>query len=643
MQRDLRRLAVVFLLAFAGAAIAQEATPPADSPLDELLTTPISTAAKYEQNMGDVAASVTVISAEEIARYGWQTLADVLASVRGVYTTTDRAYTYLGVRGIGLPTDYNNRFLLLIDGIAMTEVVSGSIDIGTALAIDMSHIERIEFVRGPSSVLYGTGAMYGVINLITKDERERTTVTASIGSDELRRATARAGAQFGPVSAAVALSWQESNGPSHYFPEYDAPATHNGIVRGRDYDDHSSLIATARWGGLRLVTLHSLREKGVPTGSWGTTFGDDQRISDGRSLWAASWSQQLRPTLQLTARAVYDHSDYTGVYPLDGAYDYSDRSHSIRRAISVESVWDVRANHRVTSGFSWADNDGVYSWTDGSGEEPAIGGHLGVTGAYVQTESQFTPRLALTAGLAWERRETTDAQITPRLALVYRPDATASVKLLFGRGFREPTFYELDYEAEGFLSSDVMAERIRTIEIAAEKRINDSILVSGSLFDVHVDDLISLEPVGDAVQFQNVGAVESHGAELQLDYRRADGLWSYVSYTYQCAVQRDSRMLNSPLSLVKGGISTSTSARMFGGAEARFETGRHTFANETTDAAIIANFNAGIRLSRNLLVTLTVQNAFDEDFYNPAGPEHLQDTLAINGRSFLLTFRAGGR
>jgi outer membrane receptor for ferrienterochelin and colicin len=143
MQRDLRRLAVVFLLAFAGAAIAQEATPPADSPLDELLTTPISTAAKYEQNMGDVAASVTVISAEEIARYGWQTLADVLASVRGVYTTTDRAYTYLGVRGIGLPTDYNNRFLLLIDGIAMTEVVSGSIDIGTALAIDMSHIERI--------------------------------------------------------------------------------------------------------------------------------------------------------------------------------------------------------------------------------------------------------------------------------------------------------------------------------------------------------------------------------------------------------------------------------------------------------------------------------------------------------------------
>src|SRR5688572_2566079 len=135
-RRFLAGLAIVacsFVAAAQELPHSEEQVQSGESALDALLSTPISTAAKYEQKIGDVAASVTVITAEEIARYGWRTLADVLAGVRGVYTTSDRGYTYLGVRGIGLSTDYNNRFLILINGTAMVESVSGSIDIGSAL------------------------------------------------------------------------------------------------------------------------------------------------------------------------------------------------------------------------------------------------------------------------------------------------------------------------------------------------------------------------------------------------------------------------------------------------------------------------------------------------------------------------------
>src|SRR5258708_38373555 len=98
------------------ALMAQPVTPAEDLPLDALLNTRISTAAKYEQRVTDVPASVTVITAEEIARNGWQTLADALASVPGVSLTDDPGYTYLGLPGAGLPAATNNRVSVLLNG-----------------------------------------------------------------------------------------------------------------------------------------------------------------------------------------------------------------------------------------------------------------------------------------------------------------------------------------------------------------------------------------------------------------------------------------------------------------------------------------------------------------------------------------------
>ena len=117
--------------------MAQSTDPAEGLPLDDLLNTRISTASKYEQRVTDVPASVTVITAEEIARNGWHTLADALASVAGVNLTYDRGYTYLGARGVGLPKDYNNRFLILLNGQPMTDGVLSAIDVGTALGVDL--------------------------------------------------------------------------------------------------------------------------------------------------------------------------------------------------------------------------------------------------------------------------------------------------------------------------------------------------------------------------------------------------------------------------------------------------------------------------------------------------------------------------
>jgi outer membrane receptor protein involved in Fe transport len=624
-----------------------QAAQPAESPLDELLKTPISTAAKYDQPMSDVAASVTVITAEEIARNGWHTLSDALSATRGVYTTYDRAYTYLGVRGFGLPTDYNVRILLLLDGHPLLENVSSSAGIGTALAIDLSNFSRIEFIRGPGSVLYGTGAMFGVINLISKDEGESSSAMAGVGSDGLTTGSARGSIKRGAFRASVAVSWQESAGGNLYIPEFDRPDTNTGIVRGRDTDNYRSLLATAGWKDLRVLVLHSTRTKGVPTGSWGTEFGGRQAITDGRALVAADFEHRVGVGKTLYLRGYHDRFDYAGRYPHSG-YDFRDHSNATSQGAEARFVWDVQPGNRLTLGGEYVDNRiATFSWYSIPEGKYQIGRPYGAASLYMQDEAHITPRLTLTAGARFDRYSNSGSRITPRGAAIFQLREGAVLKVLYGTAFRAPSVYELHYGDEpstGFLPArNLRSEDIRTTELVWEQRLSEDLLLTTSLFDTKVQHLIRLDSEAGSLEFENMSSARSRGGELQVDYRRNNGLWSYLSYSRQRTLEQGKLMVNSPITMVKGGLSSSTARRTFGAVEMQYETGRLTRAGQTTDSVLLTNLNLGAKLTDRLSLSVTVRNAFDVAYATPGGAEHIQDTIAQDGRTFLLRLRVTGR
>lgn len=132
----------------------------------------VYSAAKYEQKINEAPASVTIISADQIRKYGYRTFAQVLQSVPGLFATYDRNYDYVGIRGFNRPGDYNSRVLVLVDGHRLNDAVYDQAPIGTDSPIDVDLIDRVEIVRGPSSSLYGTNAFFGVINVITKRGRD---------------------------------------------------------------------------------------------------------------------------------------------------------------------------------------------------------------------------------------------------------------------------------------------------------------------------------------------------------------------------------------------------------------------------------------------------------------------------------------
>src|SRR6185295_11503759 len=158
----MRRLVLALVLGVAApvSALPQAPDSSAGLALDSLLNTPVSTAAKYAQGVRQVAGSVTIVTAEDIRRFGYRTLRDVLNSMAGVYITNPRSYESVGIRGFGRLSDYNTRMLLLIDGHAVYESMWGQAMLGDELALNLSAVERIELIRGPSSALYGTGAMF---------------------------------------------------------------------------------------------------------------------------------------------------------------------------------------------------------------------------------------------------------------------------------------------------------------------------------------------------------------------------------------------------------------------------------------------------------------------------------------------------
>jgi len=174
----LRTAATMFLvshLLFAGQAIAskhdEHEIDSTQLSLEELMDARIAkvvSASRYEQRVTDAPASVTVISADEIRKYGYRTLADIVRSIPGMYVSNDRNYNYLGIRGINRPGDYSSRVLLLIDGHRLNDNIYDTAAIGTEFPLDIDLIDHIEFVRGPGSSLYGSNAFLGIINVFTR-------------------------------------------------------------------------------------------------------------------------------------------------------------------------------------------------------------------------------------------------------------------------------------------------------------------------------------------------------------------------------------------------------------------------------------------------------------------------------------------
>jgi len=222
---------------------------------EKLVKTEVLTASKLALQVSDSPAAVSIVTAEDIRTFGYRTLADVINGIRGLYTTYDRRYEYLGGRAFGNPGDFAGRVMILIDDYAAQDNVYSQVYIDNSALVDIELVDRVEYVPGTGAVTCGSGAFLGIINVITKNGRDFNSaqIAGDVSSYGGVRRRITAGKQLdNGANILISASDLRNSGQDLYFPYFDARGADGGIATGQDSESNKRFFAKLQYEGLTI-------------------------------------------------------------------------------------------------------------------------------------------------------------------------------------------------------------------------------------------------------------------------------------------------------------------------------------------------------------------------------------------------------
>lgn len=642
-----------------------------DLPIEQLLNIQISTASKFTQPMTEAPSSVTVVTAADIQSHGWRTLAELLASVRGLYVTNDRNYSYLGGRGFLRPGDYNTRFLLLVDGYRHNDSLYDQAWLGQDFILDADLIERVEYVPGPGSSIYGSNAFFGVINVITKRAGAMPGPAASVGAGSAGERNLRAsygwrsdGGGEQPEFLLSASKFQR-DGRDLYFPEFDTPASNHGVARGLDYEYGNSVFFKAKLGPLELSAAHVERSKGVPTASYSQVFNDPRSLTNDRQSNASlSYAKDLDEQSKLYANLFWGSHDYYGnfVYAAPDKLNF-DGSASAWWGAEFNVVTTHFRRNKLLAGLEYQRDYKLnqFSWDnyppgstalptyDASREQtvPLLDDHRQASraGVYLQDEISARDDLLLNLGLRYDNNSLSSGALSPRLAVIWRLRPNSTLKAIMGNAFRSPNSFELYYSVPGpggqKVNPGLKPERIYTREISLEQQLAvDSKLLLSAYRNV-VTDLISqtIDAQDGLLVYQNLSHTRALGVEAEYERVWSDGGHLRTSYSWQRVTDSATGelLVNSPRHLGKLNLSLPFAhGRERLGLEAQYVGPRNTLQASLGGYWLLNATLFSTQWVKNAEISLNAYNLCDRRYAVPGGQEHLQDALPQDGRSYRL-------
>lgn len=619
----------------------------------------ISGASGYNQKVTEAPASITIITADDIQRYGYRTLADILRNVRGFYVTYDRNYSYLGVRGFGRPGDYNSRVLVLVDGHRINDDIYGQALIGTEFPVDVDLIDRIEVIRGPNSSLYLADAFLGVINIITKTSQRARHITASgeLASFGTFKSRLTYGNKFSNgLQVLLSGTYYDSHGHNQlFFPEFDSPATNNGIAQNADGDRARQLFASVSYGNFTIHGVYGSRDKQIPTASFDTVFDDSETQTVDAQGWIdVRYDRRLGSDWGLVTRVYYDH------YTYDGTYANPPNSGGSAVVINKDLGWGqwwganlllsrkLAGRDTVTFGAEYQDNFkqeqenyDIQPYTLYMDSRPTSS----IESLYAQGEFPIRSDLTVNLGLRYDHYSTFGNTVNPRAALIYSPFEKTTVKLLYGQSFRPPNVYELYYSV-GDLEPNphLKPETVKSTELVLEQYLPKSLQLSVSVFDDPIHGLISAEPGATPVDtiYRNSQQVSLKGADAELDWKSRRGFEAGIGLSLQDLklAGNGPPLTNSPDKLGVAHLSVPLfNGKLLASVNAQYVSRRRTLAGNYAGAYVIPDFTLISRgAKRSWDFSASVYNVFNSAYADPGGVGLQQDLIYQDGRNFRVKF-----
>ena len=615
--------------------------------IEQLLDVKVVSASRYEQKSADVAAAPQVISSEEIRASGARNLIEVLALFGGVNVHSDGVYSRLGARGFLRTGDFNARILLLIDGRRFNELAYDGAYLGEEGPVEVSLIERLEYIPGPGSSVYGSNALLGVINIITKKPGDMPAANAAIEGSDRRYLRSQGGFALkfdNGVSGMLQLSRYQA--PGRFRDASEIGGTPADVrSAGRDREWANRLFARVDWGDFSLSAVYVNREVNIANGAYLTaTDVGSQPNRDRMANVDISYAKELNPDLRLSTRlAVSDYAFHgTTVAPattpiidvevarvrwVDADAKLIAKWHQdstlvagveLTRVTKLDFLVDLMADRNVS-----VDQHSTYTrW-----------------GVYAQNDWIVAAPLTLSFGARLDGQTGRDSVYSPRFGAIYRPATATAIKLQHGRAFRNPNAYELYYNVPevGYRTNPALrAERVTSNELTLEREFGAGVSLRVTAYRNKIDKLIDfvVDPVDEALVFSNIGAAVIEGIQTDLHLMQAGGWRARIGATFQRGMSHDAGgvtpLRNSPRRLGHVALFTphwrgfGSGLNLYGSAILQYvgpQQGRDGIVGgySLVNTTLVAD-----EIWPGWSATLGVKNVFNRAYQHPLGDDFVQ-------------------
>lgn len=562
MPRRVRLLLVVLCIpAFAAAQAPAVRTDTLD--LDAVVVT----ATRTERALEDVAVPTTVVGAQAIEAQGATRLTDVLEAIPGLFLFDDHGS---GLQVQGFAPDYT---LILIDGEPVVGRTAGTLDLDR---LSVAGVERVEVVRGPTSSLYGSDALAGVVNIITSRPREGASGQArlragSFGTSDatLSLGLGRGGDALGGWAVRVLANRYASGGydlrPDVYGSTTPAFADWTGDVRAR--------VALGRGAVLRLGARAAVQDQR------GASATPDESVRYDDTGERTDWSVHPELDVPLSGRLRLTASLYgaryvaglrqrevgTGVVTFTDDFD----QRYAKAEAQLDALWSTR--HATTWGAGVADERLA-------GDRYAIGAPSAQQ-VFVYGQHLWAPSRAVevVASTRLDVHTAYAARVTPKVSVLVRPAERVRLRASIGSGFKAPAFRQLflsftnaagggysvfgsERLAEGLAAliasgqiaqvlqdpaglAPIRAENSVSVQAGGSVALGRALTLDVGVFHNDVRDLIETQPVAETVNGQfvysyfNLERIYTRGLDAQATWRPARAL--DLSLGYQFLQARD--------------------------------------------------------------------------------------------------------
>jgi outer membrane receptor protein involved in Fe transport len=621
--------------------------------LEQLGDVKITSASLHEQSIADAPASVTVITAEEIRKFGYRTLAEALSWVRGFYATSDNTYSAIGIRGFSLP-GYEARYILMINGHNLADNIVDSTFVGNDFPLDLDLVDRIEVVRGASSALYGSNGMLATINVITRrpSDVHGTSVRSEIDSLGERKLEANTAVALGRGANLLISGSAYNNAGAHelYFSALDSAQNNFGRAINMDGEKGYRAFADLTWGNWEALAVAGDRVKIQPV-SWADTVFNDPgtRAEDSRGFFELSYTRDLPGDRTLTWRTSYDEYRYRGIYhyPLDGGIEDT-REHDYGDWIGSKLTYrlpDSPGGHLTLGSEVSIDLRALQNAFDVQPEKAQwllVDRRDRYAGLFAQQEWAWGRHWELNLGARFDWSWLKRSAVSPRVSAIYKPSARTDLKLMYGRGFRNPSAYDMFYD-DGITevgNAALRPETNDTYELDVEHAFTGRLRANASVYRYQVGNLIEqvFTPAG-LVQFVNADRVHAAGASLELEWLLPASIRLSSSLEIQRAVFGTGEVLpNSPGQVGKLRLAMPVwRNRLVLSAGLQALGQRQTLVGATVPWVILPEAVVSTKqLPGGFQVTAGIKNLSNSFYRDPAGLTPTVDTVIGSGRTYFL-------